>query len=150
MGAGRQGGRAALALAVAAAIALVALLGWFGRATASGRVGDVRLLAQPVGTPVVLSLQPVTELVDASHYAVGRRSLRYVIEGDPAGLALGVDVTVGGHVGDGVVVEEWRELATGRPAKRRLGYLGLALLPVMVLATTRPGWSGWRAAWPTS
>lgn len=150
MDGGRQGAWVTPAVALGAGAGLVALLAWFGVGTAEGRIGDRALLAQAPGTPVVLSLQAVTGLLDDRHYAVGRRSLRFVVEGDPAGLALGDDVTVGGHVGDGVVVEEWRETAPGRPAKRRLGLLGLALLPAMVLGTTRPGAGGWRAAWPTS
>lgn len=153
MATGRQEGPGGLprwAVVVLLLPAIAALLAWSSWATATGRLGDVGLLDRPRGTEVVLSLQPVVEILDAERYVVGERSLRFPVRGDTAGLALGVDVTVGGHVGDGEVVADWQVAAPGRPAKRRLGYLGLLVLAAAVAATTRRTDAGWRAVWPIS
>jgi hypothetical protein len=132
------------------AVGIAALLAWWSDATARGVIGDVHLLDRPAGTPVVLSLQPVTAILDDGHYAVGRRSLRVVVQGDPRGLQVGSDVTVQGTVGDGMVIEGARRSAPGRPAKRQLGFVGLGLAAIGFFATTRLTRHGWRVTWPTS
>jgi hypothetical protein len=53
---------------------------------------------------------------------------------------VGDDVTVGGEVVDGTVVERWREPAPDRRSKRWLGIGGL--LVTLVLVITQVRWSG--------
>jgi hypothetical protein len=153
----RQGARPAPArlaqtvgVALTLLLAICALMGWWTWATATGRIGDVLLLQRPQGSPVVLSLQPVTALLDPTHYAVGRRSQRVVVEGDPSDLQLGYDVTLHGVLEDGFVRETSHTVAEARPAKRKLGLVGLLLAVVAAAAGVRPTTRGWRLSWPTS
>jgi hypothetical protein len=132
------------------AVAVIAgSMAWWARATHTGEIGDVRLLDRPLGTPIVLSLYPVTALPDAEHFVVGRRSLRFVVRGDPAGLRVGDDVTVEGVVGEGEIVAERTEVAAQRPAKRRLGVVGLLVTAIAVVAG-RPVRGEGRVTWPIS
>jgi hypothetical protein len=124
-------------VAFAAALLLAAELAWWTWATDTGRIGNVRVLQQPDGAEVVLSLQRVMSVVDERHYVVGNATLRVPVEGPTAGLSPGVEVTVGAVVRDGYVEERWRELATGRGAKKRLGFAGLGLAAVVALLTLR-------------
>ena len=162
MGTGRQGSdraegrppaqnaRASGLIALAALVVIGAQTAWWAWATAEGRIGDVRLLDRPRGAPIVLSLYPVTGLPGDGRYVVGRRSQRFEVVGDPAGLALGDDVTLHGVVGDGVIVETDRTVAAGRPAKRRLGLVGLGVTALALATGGRWTRRGWRPRWPTS
>lgn len=117
--------RPTMALALLAALAL--LCAWWVRATADGRIGNFRVLDEPLGTDVVLSLQRVLSVDGPDRYVVGNAAVRIPVQGPTAGLVVGEEVTVGGVVGSGAVVAAWTREAPARPAKRALGLAGLAL-----------------------
>jgi hypothetical protein len=162
MGTGRQGsdrvggppsahpvGRPWLVAILASAVIAIQTT-WWSAATGRGAIGDLRILERPVGAPVVLSLYPVTALPGGDRYVVGRRSQRFTVVGDPAGLTIGDDVTLHGTVGDGVIVETSRAVAAGRPAKRRLGLVGLGVTGLALATGGAFTRRGWRPRWPTS
>ncbi|MCB9689458.1 MAG: hypothetical protein H6735_30755 [Alphaproteobacteria bacterium] len=117
--------------------AITLLLGWWGWATGQGWIGNVRVLDRPQGDEVVLSLLTVLEVPDADHYVVGNSSLAVPVQGASTGLHPGQDVTVGGTVRDGYVEAAWHEVAPGRTGKKRLGFVGLALVGLVVAGTLR-------------
>lgn len=121
--------------------ALALLLVWWARATADGRVGIARVLDAPAGTAVVLSLLAVRSVDGPDRYVVGRGPLEIPVAGSTVGIVVGEELTVGGIVADGHVVERWRAPAPARPAKKALGIAGLLLaggvLSLGVRATPR-------------
>lgn len=85
------------------------------------------------GDPVVLSIFEVDELQAPDGYIV-EKGFQYVpVAGDPTGLQVGQEVSVGGHFRpvDGAVVEEWREIHRLRDAKKALGVLGLLAMLIL-------------------
>ncbi len=123
--------------ALAAALLLAADLAWWGWASDAGRIGHARVLERPEGTEVVLSLLRVMSVEGERRYVVGSATLRVPVEGPTDGLVPGVEVTVGGVVRGDHVEERWRELATGRAAKKALGFAGLGLAGLVALLTLR-------------
>jgi hypothetical protein len=129
-------------------VLLVALAGilwvmlWFADATATGRLGVVTVLDEPVGSDVVLSLVGVRSLDGPDRYTVGHAALQIPVVGPTEGLRAGEDVTIGGVVDDGFIRARWVEHAPARPAKRRLGLIGLGVAGVVFLGAVRVGRGG--------
>jgi len=124
---------------IAGLVVLLLLWSW---ATQTGRLGYRGILTAPPGSEHVLSLFEVGEVRDDG-YRVFRGQLGFDVAGNPRGLSPGQEVTVGVRVDpEEGLVEQWRVLAASRPAKRRLGYLGLALAAVVGAVTLRVRPSG--------
>ena len=120
----------------AAAALLLALMVWWTWASATGLVGYRGVARMADGSPVVLSLLRVDSVHGDDRYTVASGGTLIDVAGPTAGLTVGDDVTVGGAVSGGLVVEQWRERAPARGHKRLLGLAGLltiaALLPLGV------------------
>jgi hypothetical protein len=113
-------------------VAIALLLAWWVRATADGRVGVLRILDEPPGSEVVLSLLRVRSIDGPDRYVVGKASTSIPVVGTSAGLRVGEELTVGGVVGEGFVEERWRAPAPARPAKKALGVAGLLIAAVVL------------------
>lgn len=111
------------ALGVAVTLALLAAL-WI----AAREVGRQGPLHDPrPGAAVTLSLFEVSALGPPNRYTVRRGGRSIEVEGTTEGLQVGDELTLHGQMRDGIVIESHRVLATGRPAKKALGGLGLAI-----------------------
>jgi hypothetical protein len=122
---------------IVAAVLLLGLTGWWTWATATGLVGYRRVATLPDGSPVVLSLLRVDQITDADHFRVASGATLIEVVGPTADLTRGEDVTVGGSVVDGHVVQEWRAPAPERGSKRGLGLAGLGVALVLVITHVR-------------
>lgn len=111
---------------------LVLLMGWWTWASATGIVGYRGVRSMEDGSPVVLSLLRVDAIQGADRYTVASGATLLEVSGSTVGLAVGDDVTVGGTVERGVVVEHWREAAPSRGHKRLLGLAGLLTAAVLL------------------
>lgn len=130
------------------AVLLVALAGigwvmaWCVGATSTGRLGATTVLDEPVGTEVVLSLVAVRSIDGPDTATVGHAALQIPIVAPTDTLVVGTEVTIGGVVEDGFVRARWVEDAPARPAKRRLGLVGLAVAGVAFVGSVRWGRGG--------
>jgi hypothetical protein len=129
-----------VAVVLGAAGLLLLLMGWWTWATAAGLIGYRGVAALPDGSPVVLSLLRVDAVIDADRYRVASGATLIGVEGPTAELTVGEDVTVGGKVVGGRVVEQWRSAAPDRGSKRWLGLAGL--VATLALAITQVRWAG--------
>lgn len=134
-----------LPLAVAV---LVSLCGYWIHLNLDGQMGVARLMKRSQehhGEAVVLSLVTVGALFD-DRYEVEEGTLTLTVLGPTDDLVPGREITVVGTWDaeqDAVVAREVHE-AHGRPAKKRLGLLGLALTGLLVPAWFRLGPDGVR------
>ena len=117
--------------AVAAAL-LLGLMAWWTWASATGLVGYRGVTTMEDGSTVVLSLLRVETIDGADRYTVSSGPTLIGVIGSTAGLVVGEDVTIGGTVSDGQVVEEWREAAPARGRKRGLGVAGVVSIAVLL------------------
>ena len=129
-----------VAVVVVAVGLLLLLTGWWTWASATGLVGYRGVSLLPDGSPVVLSLLRVDATFGPDRYRVSSGATLIEVEGPTADLTLGEDVTVGGEVVDGRVVEQWRTPAPDRSEKRWLGLGGL--LAALVVVITQVRWAG--------
>jgi hypothetical protein len=123
-------------VAAPAALLLLALMGWWTYASATGVVGYRGIRSMDDGASVVLSLLRVESIEGRDSYTLSSDATVIEVVGPTVGLVVGEDVTVGGTVSGGVVIEAWRAPAPARGSKRLLGVAGLvamvALLPLAV------------------
>lgn len=111
---------------------LLGLMGWWSWASATGLVGYRGVSAMADGSPVVLSLLRVDAIRGADLYTVASGGTLIEVVGATADLSVGDDVTVGGTVSYGRVLEQWREPAPVRGHKRLLGVAGLVAIAVLL------------------
>ena len=97
------------------------------------------------GEEVVQPLLTVTSVSDDG-YVAGRTYYEVPVQGDPAGLEVGQEVTVSGHWRQGRVVEQWRTVHTRRGGKYALGLVGLLVCAGLVVVgfRVRRTEAGWR------
>lgn len=129
--------RSRLPLLLGASLGTILLLLWWGRGVREGTVGQLQVLDRPEGTEVVLSLLRVIS-IEEEGYVVGQGTLRVPVRGPTEHLRVGEEITVGGRVEGDAVRASWVEPAPGRPAKRALGLLGLAIAGGLLLASVKP------------
>jgi hypothetical protein len=111
---------------------LLALMAWWTWASATGLVGYRGVPAMADGSPVVLSLLRVEAIRGDDRYTVASGGTLIDVNGPTRGLSIGEDVTIGGVVTDGAVVEQWREPAPDRGGKRLLGVAGLVAVVLLL------------------
>jgi len=116
----------------AAAVLLLALMGWWTWASATGLVGYRGVPAMADDTRVVLSLLRVDAVHGDDRYTLASGATLIDVVGPTMGLSVGDDVTIGGTVVGGHVVEQWREPAPDRGQKRLLGVAGLVAIAVLL------------------
>jgi hypothetical protein len=123
--------RRGIAVATAAAL-LLGLMAWWTWASATGLVGYRGVPNMPDGSPVVLSLLRVDVIHGEDRYTVASGGTLIDVRGPTRGLSIGEDVTIGGVMSEGAVVEQWREPAPDRRGKRLLGLAGLVTVAVLL------------------
>lgn len=126
-------------LGVLALLVLTWLACWW--AQVSGGLGPAGLGEVTEGAEVTVTLYEVGELQPPDRYRVRRGGIGIDVLGSTDGLRVGDELTVHGTIRNGLLVEAWRDEAPLRAAKKRLGFLGLALVGVVGWATLR-----WRRA----
>ena len=134
--------RARPAVLLVAVAGIVGIMAWCVHATATGRLGVASVLDEPLGSEVVLSLVAVRAIEGPDRCIVGHAALEIPVVGPTDGLGVGEEVTIGGVVEDGFVRSRWIEDAPARPAKRRLGLVGLGIAGAVFLGSVRPGRGG--------
>jgi hypothetical protein len=118
------------------------VMAWCVGATSDGKLGTLTVLDEPIGTEVVLSLVAVRSIDGPDTCTVGHAALQIPVVVPTDLLRLGTEVTIGGVVEDWFVRARWVEDAPGRPAKRRLGLIGLAVAGTLFAGSVRPGRGG--------
>lgn len=130
--------RPRLLAAAALGLALAGLAAWWAVGVDGGEIGQLRVTERPDGAEVVLSLLEVRAIEGPGRYVLGRGQLRVPVHGPTDALRPGEELTVGGVMRGGEVVEAWRAPAPDRPAKKALGLLGLALGAALAGVALRP------------
>ena len=133
-----------LMLLLGPGLTTIVFMGWWGMQVSEGTVGDQGVLGHAPGETIVLSLLRVISIDGPSSYTVGQGSLVVPIEGPTGRLAVGAEVTIGGVVQEGSVRASFVQTAPGRPKKRALGLVGLALGGALFAASVRPSAGGLR------
>ncbi|MBX2803237.1 MAG: hypothetical protein KTR31_36490 [Myxococcales bacterium] len=121
---------------------LITLMVLWDTATVGGQVGYLRLAQAPEGWTGTIPLAEVIELQPPGGYVLRKSSVRIEVSGASTGLEIGQEWSVHGTFRAGRLVEAWRVAARARPAKKRLGLLGLGLTAALVGLAVRPTRAG--------
>lgn len=105
--------------------------------------GPIGMTALADGEEVTVTLYEVGRIDGPQRYWLRRGELGIAVAGPTEGLTLGDELTVHGVVYGGVLSEAWRADAPLRRAKKRLGFLGLALAGGLAVITVRWIRGGW-------
>ena len=118
--------------------AVLLLMAQWDAATLRGDVGYLRLRQPPEGWSGTIPLAEVIEIQPPSAYVLRKSSVRIEVLGPTAGLEVGQEWSVRGTFRGGRLVQAWRAPAPDRPAKKRLGILGLAITGAVLVVSVRP------------